>query len=384
MEKLIALKGWSSMKSLVKINIHGVNIAKLYKILKKNNIAMFDICRKDYKTLIFTTYCTNQKKLIALLNNSCYTINVEEYYGPKKWLNFFTKRLGYVVGAIFFAVVMICSNFFVTDIKIYGLSTLTQQNITQFLNQNGVHKGAFISRVNAEQISASLSNNFEQISLVSVIKKGTSIIINIKEKQSVTKLEESFANLVATKSGTVLEIETMEGTPLVKVGDSFKTGDVLIQGSFKDIYGNDVSCHAQGKITAQVNYTVELDFENQLTIYKRTGKVITNSKYWLFGWNLKTTSHQNTFEFFEQEQYTETLFKNNFLPIKAEYTKFYETKPSVVTQNFDEQKNKLIEQAKLQAHQMVNNIEIVNEFENILETQTGYKVIYTIQTIEQL
>lgn len=372
------------MKSLVKINIHGVNIAKLYKILKKNNIAMFDICRKDYKTLIFTTYCANQKKLIALLNNSCYTISVEEYYGPKKWLNFFTKRLGYVVGAIFFAVVMICSNFFVTDIKIYGLSTLNQQNITQFLNQNGVHKGAFIGRVNAEQISASLSNNFEQISLVSVIKKGTSLIINIKEKQSLAKLEESFTDVVATKSGTVLEIEVMEGTPLVKVGDSFKTGDVLIQGSFKDIYGNEISCHAQGKITAQVNYIVELNFENEQTVYKRTGKVITNSKYWLFGWNFKTTTSENTFEFFEQETYTETLFKNNFLPIKAEYTKFYETKPSVIIQNFDEQKDELITQAKKQAHQMISGTEIFDEFEQIVQTETGYKIVYTIQTIEQL
>lgn len=373
------------MKSLMRVNIHGVNISKLYKLLKNNQIVMKDICRKDYKTLIFATFACNQKKLIALLKNSCYTITVEEYYGPKKWLNFFSKRIGYVVGAICFAVIMTLSNFFVTDIKIYGLNTINQQSVTKFLKDNGIAKGSFVQSIDPSKVSNALSSQFEQISLVSVIKKGTSIIINIKEKQSLSSDTESLCDLVATKSGEVLEISVMEGTANVKVNDCFNAGDILIYGHFNDIYGNQVQCHAKGSIKAKIKYTISIDFYNEATVYKRTGKSVTNSKYWLFGWNFKSTQKAHNFEHFESEEYTETLFKNNFLPIKAEYQKFYETKPVLVKQNFETQKSALIEQAKENAKNMVEDCNlIVNQFEEIKQTEFGYTVCYTFETIEQI
>ncbi len=371
------------MKSKVRIEIHGVNIGKLYKILKKNQIPMFDICRQDYKTLLFTTYCSNQKKLIALLANSCYNINVVEYYGLKKSINFFKKRLGYIVGAFIFALMLTFSNFFVTDIKIYGNSSLSQKEITAFLKQNGVYNGAWINKVKPDQLSMSLSNKFDKISLVSVIKKGTSLIINIKEKQSLTKTDQCFGDIIAQKNGTVLEISVMEGTAKVKVGDSFKVGDVLIMGSFNDIYGNPVSCNAQGQIKAKIEYTATLNFENVATKYKRTGKSITNCKYSLLGWTFKTTNHENKFEHFETQEYSITLFKNNFLPIKASYTKYFETKPVKVEQNFEKEKAHLQAKVKKQAQELVpKDVEIVDQFEEIVQTEWGYQLKYTIETIE--
>ena len=371
------------MKSKVRVEIRGVNIGKLYKILKKEQIPMLDICRKDHKTLLFTTYCSKQKKLIALLANSCYNIDVIEYYGLKKSILFLKKRLGYVIGAIVFAFMITFSNFFITDIKIYGNSSLSQKEITAFLKQNGVHNGTWITKVNPEQLSSSLSNEFDKISLVSIIKKGTSLIINIKEKQSLTKSDQSFGDIVAEKNGTVLEISVMEGTAKVKVGDNFKVGDVLIKGSFNDIYGNPVSCNAQGQIKAKIAYTATIDFEHVATKYVRTGKSITNCKYTLLGWTFKNTNFENRFEHFEKQEYSTVLFKNNFLPIKAHYTKYFETKPVKVEQNFEKEKALLQSNVKKQAQELIpKGVEIVEQFDEIIQTKWGYQLKYTIETIE--
>lgn len=371
------------MKSKVRIEIHGVNIGKLYKLLKNEQIPMLDICRKDHKTLLFTTYCSNQKKLIALLKNSCYNINVVEYYGLKKSIIFFKKRLGYVIGAILFAFIIVFSNFFITDIKIYGNSSLSQKEITAFLKQKGVHYGTWINKVNPEQLSSSLSNEFEKISLVSVVKKGTSLIVNIKEKQSLTKTDQIFGDIVAKNNGTVLEVSVMEGTAKIKAGDSFKVGDVLIKGSFNDIYGNPVSCNAQGQIKAKIEYTATINFENVATKYVRTGKSITNCKYSFLGWTFKNVNYENKFEHFETQEYSTVLFKNNFLPIKAHYTKFFETKPVKVEQNFEKEKILLQSKVKKQAQELVpKGVEIVEQFEEIVQTSWGFQLKYTIETIE--
>lgn len=168
-----------------KIKIYGVNISKLYKILKSNNIEMENIERIDYKTIYFVVFATKIKKLFAILKDSCYTITVIEYYGLIKYFQFFKKKLGYVIGSVLFLMVLIVSNFFVSSIKIYGNSILSSQTIMDVLKQNGIEQGKLISNIDEESIENLLSNQFEDISLISVIKKGTSIIINIKEKQSI-------------------------------------------------------------------------------------------------------------------------------------------------------------------------------------------------------
>ena len=168
------------MGGKVRIEVFGVNIDKLYKILKNNNIRMQNIERKDYKTLLFTTLSSNMKKLIAITSNSCYNIKVISHYGIAKITHFFKKHLGYLIGIFLFLSVITISNFYVSDIKIYGLSSIDEQQICLVLNQNGIKVGGLISSIESEKISSIISNEFKQISLISVMKKGTTIIINIK------------------------------------------------------------------------------------------------------------------------------------------------------------------------------------------------------------
>lgn len=172
----------------VRLHISGVNISKLYKLLKKNDIQMINIERIDHKNIYFTIPYNKQKKLFALLENSCYTINIKSYYGLPKWFNFFKNRFGYIIGLALFLIVIISSNFFIFDIRIFGNQKISSYEIINLLNNNGVKVG-MLGNVNVDNIEHLLSQNFNDISLVSVIKKGTTIIINIKEKQSVDKTE---------------------------------------------------------------------------------------------------------------------------------------------------------------------------------------------------
>lgn len=372
--------------SSARVKIYGVNISKLYKILKKNNIAMIDICRENYKTIYFTVTSHNLKKLFALLDKSCYTINVIEYYGTKKAIEFFKVRFGYIVGLVVFIVLIALSNMFVSEIKIYGNSKLSSQEICACLSQNGIKKGSIISRCNSDQIYSILTNNFDEISLVSVLKKGTNIVINIKEKQSIDLATDTNPHdIVADFDGTVLSLSVMQGTACVKVGDKFQKGDILIKGSFKDIDGNLVTCKAQGQVKAKLMLTSEIEFKSQAEVFVRTGKKISLSHYSLFGLQFLTQTKENTFENFETEETSEYVFNNNVLPLKLVKTTYYETQKQLVSQNFDDYKAKLQLEAKQNAKNLLEKTdEITNEFGDIVEIENGYKVKYTFEVIKEI
>lgn len=169
-----------------KIKISGVNISRLYKLLKNKGINMVDICRQDYKTLLFSVKSSDVKKVFELTKNSSYKTEIVSYLGLKKFTEYLKKRFGYLIGVGIFLIVLVVSNLFVSDIKVYGLETINQTDIMLLLNQNGLYIGAKIYNQNTDEIGEILSSNFKQISLISVIKKGTCIIINIKEKQSLS------------------------------------------------------------------------------------------------------------------------------------------------------------------------------------------------------
>ncbi len=368
-----------------RVKIHGVNISKLFKLLKKNNIEMFGIERTDYKTIFFTVKASKLKKLFAILKNSCYTISVEKYYGTIKYLQFFKKRFGYVIGAVVFASILILSNFFVSDVKVYGTKTISPAEILLTLEKSGLKKGAILSKFSTDEICAILDKNFENISLVSVIKKGTQVVINIKEKQTIDEsFDVSKNDIIATKDGKILEINVVQGTANFKQGECFKAGDILVSGSFKDIHGNVVDCKAQASIKALISYETSQDYLESYTANVRTGKSITNSSFSIFGKEFLSSNKKVGFENYEVVKTEKMLFNNNFLPLKIISTTYFELEQKLVEQSFENDKISIIDNLKSKTHDLVKDKKIENEYEKIEKIENGYNVKYIVEVVEEI
>ena len=71
----------------------------------------------------------------------CYNLSVQKYYGMPFILQFFKKRIGLFIGAILFIVTTLIINSFIWKIEIYGIESLTKEQIVQTLSQAGVSVG---------------------------------------------------------------------------------------------------------------------------------------------------------------------------------------------------------------------------------------------------
>ena len=175
------------MKNTIKVKIYGVNLGKIYKILKKNDVELFNISRPDYKTMYFEIKGKKLGIVKKCIINTSYSLEIIKHNGLFFILDFLRKKLGYVFGAMFFIIAVFCSNIFVSDIQVFGNESISTKDLLFCLETNGIKNGSNIFSIDIEQIKDVLLDKYNQISLISCIKKGNTIIINIKEKQSLDK-----------------------------------------------------------------------------------------------------------------------------------------------------------------------------------------------------
>ncbi len=90
------------------------------------------------------------------------------------------------------------------------------------------------SRISCTELEKRIRNAFPEISWVSAELTGTRLTIHLRENDGILKAEtepETPCELTAGTDGTVTRIIVRNGKARVKVGDTVKTGDVLVSGN---------------------------------------------------------------------------------------------------------------------------------------------------------
>lgn len=369
----------------IRIVVNGVNQNKIYKILQKNNINATNINRLNYKQMELDLNKSDFKILNKLLINTNFKIEVQQNYGNNKTKNFFRKRFGILIGLLIAVVVLIVYNMFIWNIEIVGLDKISYQELIAKLNENGVKVGGLKNKLNTELLEKSLYNDFENISLVSVINKGTTLIINIKESLYVDEIESKGekSNIVSKFDCVITEINVLQGTTYFKKGDSVKKGDVIVYGYEQDSFSNRIDCFANAEIKAQVICQETIEYDTKGYSFVKTGKKECKTIINIF--NLfKNNSQKTNFEFYEQEIQESLVFKNLFFPFKKTTYTFFELKKQENNPNFEEIKEELEAKAlKLAEKKLPNSLQKEKSFCIINNIDTVYYITaYAVANIE--
>ena len=338
----------------VHIGLRGVNLNRVFKECGKQNISLFNIDRKEK--------------------------------GFEKLKNSFVLRFGILIGAFLFVILNILSSFFVWNIKVYGNSRIPTKNILAVLESEGIKKGSFKNTKNVETLESSLLNSIEDISLCSVVFKGTTVIVNIKEKLFVEEIDGTGESddIVATENCTITELVVVNGTAQKKVGDSVKKGETIVAGFVLDASGGKIPCKANATIKAKTWRTATEEYQKTIVVATRTGNVCTQRYMSFLGLNILIANQTNNFENFEEEV-TETLLPNNFLPMKITTKTFFETTLSQKDQNFDADKQSVLQRTQSEAMQKVGKSEqISNVFDVIEETADAFVVTSYVEVLIEL
>ena len=355
----------------VKLNIEGVNLKRLIKNLYKNKIDIYDLNFNSPKNLVITINQKDYKKSKTYLKE--YRVSVIKRYGINNIFNFGLVHIGLLIGLFFFFVIIFLNNNFLSTIYITGNSRISNAQIINFLGQKKIKQYTFFNNINVEKLESELENNFNDISLVSVIKKGTNLIINIKEKLNVDEILTS-SDIISDVNGQIIELNIIQGYTKFKVGDSVKVGDILVNGY--DFNGeNKVKCKALAYIKMKVWYSSSYTFLDEELVLERTGKVITNTYYNIFNKMLPMKVKKINFVKYEKETKTQYLFNNFLVPIKIYSEKFYEIKENLVKNDFSLQKNDIIDKTIREAKKNIKDESSIQNITTEIQDTTNGKIV---------
>ena len=362
-----------------KYKIKGVNLEKCFNNLIKNKIKLKNIIKNEDNTAEFYINYKNDKVLKQNLNKFNITILEEKDFGVQYFFRNLFFRVGLISACIISLIFLFISQMFIFKIEIYGNDKLSKTEIISELEKLGVNSFTPKSSLNLSMLESELLENMPEISLVSIITKGNSLILNLQEKVINDEYQNvgNFEALKATASGRIKSINLKQGTLKVKVGDIVKEGDILVEPYIIDSSGEKRSVKAEAEILAEIWFEARVThYDSSMKTIKTGNKIVKDNIFFL---NLPIYVDKKEVTFTEYEVSKNIINLSNFLiPIKIERITYEEITTIKEEIPFEDVKDELILEAKNLALEKAKNNSVVDEYHTVTSNAGVTSISYVI------
>ena len=356
----------------MKFEVSGYNLSNLIKILNSKNIILTNVQYSKNK-IVFETDDKNERKVKKYIAN----FKVEQgLTKTNKLKNLLISNIGVIIGCFVGVVFFLFSSNYTWKIEVYGLEKLSKQEILLVLKTNNI-KICKINLQTSEEIENVLLNNCNQIAQVSVIRVGTSIIINLSEKLIYNN--STYNPITAKHCGTIKSIEVEIGTLNVKVGDYVNVGDVLVLPFNLDDVGNKISVQPKAKISAEMFIIERCELKKEEIILIETGRCLVTYNYKFKNFKLFSGKNKNSFALFDIVVYNENV--STLIPLNREVVIYKELRTSVKINDFEIEKQVLMDKclnlakSKLKTEQILDEKTEITIFEDKMIACSLLKVV---------
>lgn len=359
-----------------KFEISSLNSEKCINLITQK-YEIFNFSKNDEKVIF---YCKNKdkkniEKILKKLNQKIYN---KSYFG----LLFHIKNIfsiGIILGIFLSCILWGISTLFITDILVVGNYNLTTKEIFEVLENNDIYKWKPKKNINTKILQNKIEK-IDHISYASVIIRGNTLIVNVKEELTNNEVINigNFDPIVSIYDGQITSAKLIQGTLKVKVGDVIKIGDVLVEPYITNQAGEKISVEPLADIVCDVYITSNLNIKEHQIKTKRTGNSLTSFELYAFNLPIFKKQVNVTFKTYEKEE-NEVYISNILLPIKRKETTYYETVTTKENINFEENKQTFIEQCKQIALLNFAKYDIIkNESYSIYKIDDTYTILYTL------
>lgn len=356
--------------------IKGLNQEKNFNKMANNSLYLFDVNRIEKNCTVFKVAYNDRKKVKKQLLGFGYEILEEKNFG---FFPLFFKIFGniWIISAVVLASVLyFIQSPYIFKFEVLGEENLTKQEIVDYVKDNFPNNK---HKINTKKVEGALYENFDEISFASVIIKGQTMVINIKEKLLPEEIYGEFKPIYSDYDGKVVSINLVSGTALVNIGDYVQKGDVLVVPSYTDSLGNVQKVKADAEITLETYSTGEVTFFEERIEVNRTGNFAIIDEIQLFGLTIYQNKPDYDFSLSESEVTYEDISNNLLLPLKLKRTVVYELKEEKIFETYEEAEEKIIESAREKALENLSNYgNIIDEFYTVKHTAGASIVRYVI------
>lgn len=346
-----------------------------------NSITLWNsrLVKKDIETCILIK---DFKKLKNIMRGSKTRIHILKKSGLPFKINKNRNRQGLLLGIILLFVLLKIMSGYIWVIDIVGNKTVNQNEILNALRKIGITEGIKSSVINPKTDREHLLLECDSLAWASLNIEGSRLTVNVTEIDKTNNNSNTPSNLKAKADGIIKKIDVTKGNCVVKVGDTVKTGDLLVSGITENL-GGTVFTESLGSIYADTfrEYKLTKNFKQKISF--DTGDTKTKKVLELFSLRIPLYLGKET------EEYTSSINVKNLklfsksLPIKIYSRKFCFKKEENITytkeQLYEQLENNLKETAQKDG---INDFTVISK--NFLETENGITLSAVIKAEENI
>ena len=353
--------------------IKGLNTERLVNEFLKNKINILHF-EKQNEYMIFKCNYYDSNKVKKLLKN--YEILATEYNGICSLFHFIKKRFVLLIGIVFLLFFLAFWQTHLFNYNISGLERIDKNEFISVLNEKGYSIGVSTNKINTSELSQSLISSFSELSFVSVVVIGSSLVINVKEKEYDENLDESLIKpIVASFDGVVNSISVYQGTAMVKSGDIVRKGQVLI-APYIEVNGEVKSMRAKGEVNASIFIKGQVVFNENERAKIRSGNFVTLKSMNFYGSVFKMKQKKVPYSNYEIEKSSKIICKNMPICFRIVEERYYELIDDPVVKDFESQKEMLVKKSRYMAYENLKaDFDVISEQTDIVTAGENHYII---------
>ncbi len=225
----------------------------------------------------FVVPASRTEAAVKLGNRCGAEIRVLRRRGFLHFLRRFRRRSYLLLIPLPFIVIFIFLSTCLWQIDVSGNVKVSRAEILSALESVGVYPGVSGLRLDNPQIRSRMQEKLRELSWCTVQVHGSRALVIVRERRRPPKIVDDSAarEVAAVKTGTIDEMNVLEGKPLVHRGDTVLQGQTLISGLLSDRQEQLRCVHAMGRVYAWTWYenSMEIPFMTQEKAYKAEKKI---------------------------------------------------------------------------------------------------------------
>ena len=369
----------------VNVVIEGYFIERFMNIARSKSILLWNN-KREKSTILCTNISIKDFKIACKIakQTKC-RIKIKNKKGLPFLFNKYKKRKIFFILLFFIVIVIGVLSRFIWNIEITGNTNIHTNEIVETLKQEGLKVGVLKNKINTKDIINKMRLVRSDLAWIGIEIKGTNAVVKIVEAEKKPEIikEDEYCNIVATKDGIITKINAINGTPLVKEGDTIKKGTILIGGYLEGKYTKTRYVHANGEVYAKVWYSQKRKIEQNITKITKTGN--EENRYSVKFNNFQINFYKTLSKFQNYDTIVSTnklkLFSDFYLPIEIIKNTNYEQVEENISYTFEDAKNIAIESAKEELDKQIEGKENnkINTYINYDDETQEVTVIYEMQ-----
>ncbi len=380
---------FSYILGFLKISVKGYYIERFINICKNNKITIWNLKRKNSIELNLNVRIKEFKEICKIAKKTGCKIKIKNKKGIPFLLHKYKKRKIFFILLILLVLIIGLSSCFVWNVEIKEENGYELENIREDIEKAGLKSGVFKGKINTKEIINKIRLGRKDIAWMGIELKGTNAIVKLvksDEKPDIIN-EDEYCNIISDKEGIITKISVQNGTANVKVGDTVKKGDILVNGWMEGKFTGIRYVHSLAEIEAKVWYTESIKIPYKVTETRYTGNEEEKYGIKFNNFQINFTKKYSKFKIYDTIE-TENkikLFSDFYLPISIVKTIYKEQEKIEKTYSVEEAKNIGIKQLEEKLDEKIENKNnIVNKNINTYEQADGVLVYVTYEVLENI